>query len=103
MIAFNLEHWDQYFWEEGVKEEYSKIGYYSQHLRLSDGTIFPKARVIAVTTQPCYNFNFYTWSTYYDPGNELLWLEETLRQMEKDGEVGFIIAHIPPGDHSCLY
>jgi len=54
MIAYNLEQWGQYFWEDGVKEEYAKIGYYSQHLKLSDGTILPKVRVIAVTTQPCY-------------------------------------------------
>jgi len=50
MIAYNLEQWGQYFWEDGVKEEYAKIGYYSQHLKLSDGTILPKVRVIAVTT-----------------------------------------------------
>jgi len=54
MIAYNLEAWDQYLWDEGAKEEYAKIGYYKQNLKLSDGTVFEKVKIIAVTSQPCY-------------------------------------------------
>lgn len=34
---------------------------------------------------------------------QLKWLEDTLRQMEKDGEIAIVISHHPPGDNSCLY
>ena len=38
-----------------------------------------------------------------DPGQEFEWLEALLRQMEKDGEIGILIGHIPPGNLDCLH
>lgn len=37
-----------------------------------------------------------------DQDGQLSWLMETLLQAEKDGEFVHILAHIPPGDHSCF-
>jgi hypothetical protein len=62
-----------------------------------------KVRVIAVNTQPCYQFNFFVWSSRYDPGGELAWLEALLRDMESKGEIAIFLGHVPPGSVSCLY
>ena len=35
-------------------------------------------------------------TTLNDPGNQLKWLEEQLRDIEQKGEFAFIIGHIPP-------
>ena len=81
MIDFNLEQWQCYL-DEQAQKTYEKAGYYSQTLTLSNGTNYQKVRVIAVTTQPMYQFNFYLWSTREDPGDELQWLSDLLHQME---------------------
>lgn len=60
-----------------------------------------KTRIISVNTQNCYTFNFKLIGEYNDPGQEFSWLENLLRQMEKDGEIGILIGHIPPGNLDC--
>lgn len=37
-----------------------------------------------------------------DPANELVWLNNTLRDIEKRNELAIIIGHIPPGSDSCM-
>lgn len=49
MIAFNLLQWKQWL-DEDAQKIYAKAGYYSQKLKLTDGTEFDKVRVIAVTS-----------------------------------------------------
>lgn len=102
MIAFNLQSWSQWL-DDNAKEQYAKAGYYSQPLRLTNGTLYQNTKIIAVTTQPCYQYNLYLWGERNDPGQVLQWLEDELRQMEKDGQIGIIIAHVPPGANACLY
>jgi len=46
--------------------------------------------------------NFYLWENRDDPGEMLKWLEGELREMEKNGEIGIVIGHVPPG-HDCMY
>lgn len=102
MIQLQAKLWDQYLDAE-AKEVYVKQGYYSQKLKLKDGTVFEKTNIVAINTQPCYNMNFFLFSQRDDPGGILAWLNETLHQIEANGEVAIILAHIPPGDSSCLY
>lgn len=102
MIAFNMEQWSDYLDEDALKE-YAHAGYYSQSLKLKNGTVYDKVKVVAVTTQPMYNFNFYLWGERDDPGNVLAWLEATLREMENNHEIAIIISHVPPNAHCGLY
>ena len=69
---------------------------------MSDGTVYDKVRVIAINTNACYNFNYFLIKQRNDPGDHLKWLEETLNKMERNGEVGLIVGHIPPNSDSCL-
>ena len=59
--------------------------------------------IVAINTQPCYEFNWYLWSQRNDPGGVLEWLNQTFHDIEAKGEFAIVIAHIPPGEHSCLY
>jgi len=69
---------------------------------LKDGTDFTnKVRVIALNTEPCYYFNFFLMAEHQDPAKELVWLENLLQDMEKKGEIGILIGHVPPGS-DCI-
>ena len=65
--------------------------------------MFDKVNVVAINSQPCYQFNFYLWNERNDPGDVLQWLNETLHEFERKGEIALFISHIPPGGHACLY
>jgi len=54
-------------------------------LSLKNGTSYENVRVVAVTSQPCYQMNFYLWSQRDDPGDELQWLVDLLTDMEAQG------------------
>ena len=77
-------------------------GFYSQKLKTTDGTEYDKVRVIAVNTEACYNANFFLMKLRDDPGDQLHWLEQTLYEMEANGEIGILLGHVPPGSNSCL-
>ena len=70
ILDVNLKLWDQWL-DEGAKQQYAKAGYYTQKLKLKNGTVFDKVNVVAVNTQPCYQFNFYLWNERDDPGGVL--------------------------------
>jgi len=38
-----------------------------------------------------------------DPGGVLAWLEETLYNLEANGQIAIVIGHHPPGNKSTLY
>lgn len=38
----------------------------------------------------------------HDPGNELTWLNNTLRDIERRNEIAIIIGHVPPGNSNNL-
>jgi len=92
-----------------VSSEFGKNSYYSYN-----ATTHPKAtpkfqrkmagtRIISINTQSCYTFNFKLIGEQNDPGQEFEWLENLLRQMEKDNEIGIMIGHIPPGNLDCTH
>jgi hypothetical protein len=68
MIDYNLNLWKD-FLDEDAQNEYKNAGYYSQNLKLRDGTVLDKVRVLGVNSQSCYNSNFAMWSERNDPGD----------------------------------
>lgn len=86
-----------------AKAIYVKHGYYTTKLRTSDGRVHDKVNIVAVNTQTCYNVNYYLWVNRNDPGQELAWLEQTLREIESRNESVIILGHVPPGSNDCLY
>jgi hypothetical protein len=58
--------------------EFKQNGFYSDYLRLSDGTLMNKVKVVAVNMQANYMLNLYLITNRNDPGGVLAWLERTL-------------------------
>ena len=44
--------------------------------------------------------NWYLWEILSDPGDEIAWLEETLKEMEANNETAILLGHMPISD--CL-
>lgn len=95
MVAESLSQWKQWLTEDEQKE-FAKAGYYSKKIVLKDGTEIPKARFIGFNTQAGYWQNLYNFGTHFDATGVLDWLEETLAEMEKNGEIAIIGGHVPP-------
>jgi hypothetical protein len=62
--------WEKAGWlEPNESIEFKRYGYYSKVLKLKDGRVFDKTRIIAINTMSCYYFNFEGLKTRYDPGD----------------------------------
>jgi len=107
VVEFVANSWEHWLTPE-VREEYIRNSYFSY-----DATTHPdtneefrrkmeKTRIISLNTNNCYMYNFYLIGQLNDPKQQLEWLEELLRTMEQNGEVGIIIGHMPPGIADCL-
>lgn len=87
--------WSHWLKPDTIKT-FSKAGYYAQYFELTgQNKVFDKVRVLGVTTQTCNEQNWYLWEVLADPGDELQWLEATLRDMEQKGEIAILLGHIP--------
>mmetsp|Transcript_192 Transcript_192/g.241 ORF Transcript_192/g.241 Transcript_192/m.241 type:complete len:383 (+) Transcript_192:235-1383(+) len=108
VIEIIAEDWKSWMTEE-VYEEYTDKTYFSYDAKTHPHATeefkkkLDRTRIISLNTQNCYNFNFALMSEENDPGQEFEWLENLLRQMEKDGEVGILIGHIPLGNLDCIH
>lgn len=81
---------------------FRKYGYYSTPLKLKDGRIFNNTKIIGINTQACNNMNWWLIKNRYDPGNEIEWLENELKELEATGGSAILMTHIPTnGD--CLH
>jgi sphingomyelin phosphodiesterase len=100
MIPFDIENWNQWLTPEAI-EVFKESGFYSEYFHLTDGTQFPKTRLVAVNTQSCYIMNFYLIETHKDGGDQLAWFENLMKEMEAAGETAILIGHVPTGD-DCL-
>ena len=104
IVANSWKHW----MPEEVNEEYKAQTFYSMkavdHPNISKDfkKKMGKTRIIAYNSQDCYIYNFYIIGQMNDPKQQLEWLENLLRQMEKDGEVAIFISHMSPGTSDCL-
>lgn len=101
------EVWNHWMTPE-VNKEYIENSYFSYDAVTHPDTTpkfkrkMEKTRIIALNTQNCYFYNFFLFGQMNDPGQELDWLENLLREMEKNGEVGIIIGHMSSGVADCL-
>lgn len=59
-------------------------------------------RIISINSLVCDCLNFFIIKDPTDPGQQFSWMEGVLRQAEKDGEIVYVIGHIPPGDSTYL-
>jgi len=90
-----------------VKSEFIKKSYFSydsvQHPKSSADfkRKMKNTHIIALNTQNCYSYNFFLDGEFNDAGNQVEWLEDTLREIERNGELAIIIGHIPPGEIDC--
>ncbi len=79
-----------YFFEDQAYESFSKYGYYTE---LHPNT---NLRIIALNCLYCDSVNYHHLSTNHtEAKQEFIWLEEVLRQAEKDGEFVYILDHFP--------
>lgn len=62
-------------------------------MRKKDGTPIGKTRVIALNTQACNVGNWYIMKEMYDPGQQLEWFENQLKEVEADGGQIILISH----------
>lgn len=96
-------HWIKFFadlWKDWLGEEsyqqFLKTGFYSKkHLDTN-------LRIVSYNCLYCDVMDFYLLKDPTDPSRQINWLEITLRQAEKNGEVVYLVGHIPAGDTSLL-
>lgn len=106
VIQLVSQAWTHWLSEEAL-EEYRTNTFFSMkvgdHPNVSDDfkKKMNKTRIIAYNSQDCYIYNFYIIGQMNDPGQQFEWLENLLRQMEKDGEVAIFIGHMSPGTSDC--
>ena len=93
-------------WKHWLDDEsyhnFKKYGYYTMPLS-GVNQDWKGFRVIAINTEACNCQNWFLFSQLNDPGNQLAWLEKTLRETEQAGEKAYIIGHVQPGDNDWLY
>lgn len=88
--------------DETAKATFKETGYYTTKLKTSSGKIYEKVNIVGINLEACYNFNYYLMKSMHDPADHLVWLNNTLRDIENKNEVAIVIGHIPPGSDSCL-
>lgn len=94
ILELLAEHWKDWI-DDDTMEQFKKYGYY--HLKLKDlNEDFENVRVITLNTQSANDLNWSLLTTLNDPGNQLKWLEEQLKEIEAAGDIVFILGHIPP-------
>lgn len=90
-----LEH------DQQAYDTFKKNGYYTTKHKDTD------LRIVSLNSYNCDVLNFYLMKNVTDPGNQFTWLEEVLRQAEKNNEIVYIIGHIFPYNSfylsECLY
>ena len=79
-----------YFYEEQAFETFRKYGYYTEKYKDTN------LRIVVLNCLLCDTWNFYIiGGRHEDAKQEFIWLEEVLRQAEKNGEYIYLIDHFP--------
>lgn len=87
--------WIDFLGEEAY-QEFTNYGFYSKkHLDTN-------LRIVSYNCLLCDVVDFYLIKNPNDPNNQLKWLENTFANAEKNGEIVYLIGHIPVGDSSFL-
>ena len=86
-----------YFYEEKAFESFRKYGYYTEKYKNTN------LRIVVLNCLICDTWNFYVIGGRHDAAKkEFIWLEEVLRQAEKNGEYIYLIDHFPINNHAEL-
>ena len=84
------EIFKDYFYEEQAYENFRKYGYYTEKYKDTN------LRIVVLNCFLCDTWNFYLIGGRHEEAKqEFIWLEEVLRQAEKDGEYIYLIDHFP--------
>ena len=89
-----LENYGQifkdYFYEDQAFETFRKYGYYTEKYKDTN------LRIVVLNCLICDTWNFYIIGGIHEAAKkEFIWLEEVLRQAEKNGEYVYLIDHFP--------
>ena len=90
--------YEDYFFEQEAYESFIKHGYYTE---LHPNT---NLRIVALNCLYCDILNFHHISTNHNEAKEeFIWLENVLREAEKNGEYVYILDHFPINGEFTLY
>ena len=79
-----------YFYEDQAYESFRKYGYYTEKYKDTN------LRIVVLNCLICDAWNFYIIGGRHQAAkDEFIWLENVLRQAEKDGEFIYLIDHFP--------
>ena len=79
-----------YFYEDQAFETFRKYGYYTEKYKDTN------LRIVVLNCLLCDTWNFYIIGGRHEAAKkEFIWLEEVLRQAEKNGEYVYLIDHFP--------
>ena len=87
--------WKDWLGEDAYKTFKQFGGYSKKH---NDTNL----RIVSLNCMLCDVVNFNLMKDPTDPQSQIDWLERVLHKAEEDGEVVYLISHIPPGDSSFL-
>ena len=80
----------EYFYEDQAFETFRKYGYYTEKYKDTN------LRIVVLNCLLCDTWNFYIIGGRHEAAKkEFIWLEEVLRQAEKNGEYVYLIDHFP--------
>ena len=92
------EIYSDFFFEEQALESFKKYGYYTE---LHPDT---NLRIIALNCLYCDGVDYHLLSTTYEEAKaEFIWLENVLREAEKNNEYVYILDHFPINGDFMLY
>ena len=92
------EVYKDYFFEDQAYDTFSKYGYYTE---LHPDT---NLRIVALNCLYCDSVNYHTMSTTHEEAKaEFIWLEQVLRDAEKNNEYVYILDHFPINGDFTLY
>ena len=87
-----------YFFEEQAYQMFSKYGYYTE---LHPDT---NLRIVALNCLYCDSVDYHSMATTHEEAKaEFIWLEQVLRDAEKNGEYVYILDHFPINGDFTLY
>ena len=90
LLETYAEIFKDYFYEDQAYESFKKYGYYTE--KYQDTNL----RIVVLNCLICDTWNFYVLGGKHQMAkDEFIWLEEVLRQAEKDGEYIYLIDHFP--------
>ena len=96
ILELLAEHWVDWIDADNL-EQFREYGYYSQSLDyISEG--LSHAKIIILNTQASNNLNWGLLTSLNDPGNQLKWLEEELKELEENNMVAYLMGQIPTSE-----